>query len=218
MLEQPSPATDQVNFRQLVLDPRPRLAHAKIAAQIASIIAIIPVAYLMRSTLGQLNGELSSNIAILGVVLFAVLEFARWVVSGFLFGYLYATLPGRIGPVKALVFAGIWTLSCLGPLVVAQITGNSSLTQEVIYRSAQFALFTIVLAIVIDLRVVTAAGGTWRNLQEAYDLQSYGQVAAAIAPAALLVLTLAQQVKAGSDSEVASTLLKGITSVLHGPW
>ena len=215
--EQPAPVTSQPDFRQLVLAPRPWLGHGKTAAQIASIVAIIPVTYLMRTTLGGLNGQLSFNVGILGVALFAGLEFARWLVSGFLFGCLYAALPGRIGPVKALAFAGIWILSCLGPLAIAQGTGNSSLTHEVIYRGAQFALFAIVLAIVIDLRIVAAGGGTWRNLQDAYDLQNYGQVAAAITPAALLILTLAQQIKAGSGFQVANTLLTGITGVLHGP-
>jgi hypothetical protein len=200
----------------IVGSQRGRLANAKSAAQIASVIAIVPVVYLMSTTLTQLGGRLSTNTGGLIVALLAVVEFARWVVSGFVFGYLYPKLPGRIGPVKALSFGAIWAFSCIGPLVVAQNTA-SNLTHEVIYRIAQFALFSIVLAIVIDIDTVRSAGGSWRDLRKVYDLQNYGEVAAAVVPAALLVLALGQQIIAGSGVQVANTLLSGITSVLKGP-
>ena len=193
-----------------------RLANAKAAAQTAGVIAIIPVGYLVWTTLAQLPEQLSTNTGMLIVVLLAVLEFVRWVVGGFVFGYLYSKLPGRVGPVKGLAFAGIWIASCLGPLVVAQIAGRS-LIHETIYRSAQFALFAIVLAVLVDLKTVKTAGGTWRDLRTVYDLESYGEIAAAIAPAALLAVTLAQQIAAGSGFEVANSLLSGITGVLKGP-
>lgn len=203
--------------RLLTLGSQPgRVANAKAAAQIASVIAMVPVIFLIWTTLTKFSDRLSSNTGILLVALLAVLEFARWVVSGFIFGYLYAKLPSRIGPVKALSFAAIWALSCVGPLVCAQIAGNN-LIQETIYRGAQFALFSIILAVGVDLKAVKSAGGTWRDLRNVYDLQSYGEVAAAITPAALLALTLAQQIIAGSSLQVASSLLSGIGNVLKGP-
>jgi Family of unknown function (DUF6185) len=203
--------------RLLILgSQRGRLENAKSSAQVASIIAVIPVVYLIWTALRHLGGSLSTSTGVLIVALLAVLEFARWVVSGFVFGYLYAKLPGRIGPVKALSFAAIWALSCVGPLVVAQISG-SNLAQEAIYRSAQCALFSIVLAVLVDLKTVISAGGSWRDLRKVYDLQSYGEVAAAVMPAALLALTLGQLIHAGSGAQVADTLLNAITSVLKGP-
>jgi hypothetical protein len=193
-----------------------RLSNAKAAAQLAAVVAIIPVGYLVWTTLAQLPEQLATNTGMMVVVLLAVLEFVRWVVSGFVFGYLYSKLPGRVGPVKALAFAAIWIGSCLGPLVVAHAAGRN-LTHETIYRSAQFALFVIVLAVLIDLKTVKTAGGTWRDLRSVYDLASYGDVAAAIVPAALLAVTLAQQIAAGSGFDVANSLLTGITGVLKGP-
>ena len=151
------------------------------------------------------------------VALLAFLEFTRWVVSGFVFGYLYSRLPGRVGPVKALSFAAIWIVSCVGPLVVA-LSSGSNLTQEVEYRSVQFALFAIVLAVLFDLKTVRTAGGTWRDLRNVYNLQNYGEVAAAVTPAALLALSLAHQAITGSaPTAVANTLLTGIPGVLKGP-
>ena len=148
--------------RLLTLGSQPgRLANAKVTAQFASIIAIIPVVFMVATTLSEFGDRLGTNTGFLIVALLAVLEFARWVVSGFVFGYVYGKLPGRIGPVKALSFAAIWVLSCVGPLVVAQVSG-SDLAQQTIYRSAQFALFSIVLAVVVDLKAVGSAGGGWR--------------------------------------------------------
>ena len=174
--------------------------------------------YLIWTTLSQVSGELHTATGILVVALFAVLELTRWVVSGFVFGYLYAKLPGRVGPVKALVFAAIWTLSSIGPLVIAQASGID-LVNQTIYRSAQFALFAIVLAVVIDLKTVSVGGGNWQKLASIYDvdLKSFGDVAVAVAPAALLVVTLAQQIHVGSGYDVAKTFLSGITAVLKGP-
>ena len=161
---------------------------------------------------GQLGGQLSTGWGLLVVVLFAFLEFVRWVVSGFVFGYLYSALPGRIGPMKALTFSGIWILSCLGPLVVARALGQD-LFHETIYRSAQFALFLIVLTIIVDLRKVLSDGGTWRDLQAAYDVRDYREIIAAVVPAALLIVTLAQQIVSGSGLSVADSLLNAIPSV-----
>jgi hypothetical protein len=194
------------------------LLNAKAAAQVASVIAVVPVTYVIWTTLSEVGGQLQTATGILIVALFAVLELTRWVISGFVFGYLYPRLPGRVGPVKALAFAAIWTLSSIGPLVIAQASGIN-LVNETIYRSAQFALFAIVLAVVIDLKTVTAGGGSWQKLASIYDvdLKSFGDVAVAVAPLALLILTLAQQIHAGSGLDVAKTFLSGVTGVLKGP-
>lgn len=203
--------------RLLALGPQPgQLANAKSAAQVAAVIAIVPVVYILWTALKQFGDQLNTSTEYLTVALLALVELVRWLVSGFLFGYLYRKLPGRIGPIKALSFAAIWVCSCLGPLVIAQIS-DSGVNQQVIYRSAQTALFSIILAVIIDLQTIRSANGTWRDLRKVYDLQNYGEVVAALAPAVLLVLTLAQQINAGSGEEVADTLLNGITSVLKGP-
>src|SRR6202048_3872429 len=164
--------------RLLTLGPPPRsgrLGYAKASAQIAAVIAIIPVAYMIWTTLAELGNRFNTNTGILIVALSALLELSRWVISGFVFGYVYAKLPGRIGPVKALSFAAVWIVSCIGPLAIAQALSGSFI-QQTIYRSAQFALFAIVLAVVIDLKTVLSAGGNWRDLRRVYDLQGLGDV------------------------------------------
>ena len=214
----PPEAVRRAQQRILVRGPRRRrLENARAAAAVASVLAIVPVAYLMWTTLGSLGDKLTDNTGMLIVALFAVLELVRWVASGFIFGYFYSDLPGRIGPVKALAFACIYFASCTAPLLVAQALGHDVL-HEAIYRGAQFALFIIVLAVVYDLWSVRTRGGDWQDLQRVYDLQNYGRVTAAVAPAALLVITLAHQISTGSGFDLANSLVSGISNVLKmGP-
>jgi Family of unknown function (DUF6185) len=214
----PPAAVRRAQKRILALGPqRNRLENARSAAQVAGILAIVPVVYLSWTTIGTLGNRLTDNTGMLIVALFAVLELVRWVVAGFVFGYFYTDLPGRIGPVKALTLSAIYIASCTAPLMFAQAVGHD-FRHEAVYRGAQFALFAIVLAVVYDLWSVRLLGGDWQELQRIYDLQSYGRVTAAVAPAALLVLTLAKQIDAGSGFDVADSLLSGITNVLKmGP-
>jgi hypothetical protein len=87
-------------------------------------------------------------------------------------------------------------------------------SQQLIYRSAQFALFVIVLAVLIDLATIRSAGGSVRDLQKVYALQNYGQIAAAVAPALALAVTVVKELMAGSGLEVAQAFLNGISAVI----
>jgi hypothetical protein len=204
--------------RLLIAGPRSqRLENAKVCGQIAGILAIVPVAYMIWTTLSSLGSQFSTNTGLLIVAVFAVLELVRWVVSGFAFGYLYPDLPGRIGAVKALAFSAIYIASCAAPLMIARGFGHD-LVHETVYRSSQFALFSIVLAVVYDLWTVRSKGGDWQELQKIYDLEDYGRIAATVAPAAILILTVAHEIIAGSGFDVADSLLSAVTDVLRsGP-
>ena len=100
---------------------------------------------------------LNSDWGILIVFIGLVAEAARWVVSGFVFGFLYEKIPGKIGPTKAACFVGLWVLSCLVPTAIARGMAID-LTQQFIYRSAQFALFILILSMLIDLTAAKSTG------------------------------------------------------------
>lgn len=189
-----------------------QLDNARRIATWGGYLAVVPVAYFLWTTLGEISSE-NLEFRVLTIVLALLVEAARWIVGGFAFGYLYRVLPGRIGPVKALWFTGLWALSAVIPTAIARGL-DVDLTQQFIYRAAQFALFVIVLAVTADLLAIRAAGGGFRDLRSVYSLQNYGEVAAAVTPALLLALTLAQQIAAGSGFEVANAFLSGIGGVL----
>ena len=195
------------------------LANARSTATYAGYIAIVPLLYFLWTTFGQLTG-LQFGPGSLSIALAVVSEAARWIVSGFVFGLMYRELPGRIGPIKGLWFAGLWAAASLVPTAVARGGLNVDMAQQVVYRTAQFALFIIVLAVLSDLAVIrqqrrtarglpVPAGISFRDLQNIYSLQSYGQVAAALTPALLLVVTLAQQIAQGSPLDVAKSFFDG---------
>jgi hypothetical protein len=126
-------------------------------------------------------------------------------------------LPGFIGPVKGLVFAIAWVLSCLVPTAIARAL-DVDLAHQFVYRSAQFALFVIVLAVAVDVATLRRAGVSsdemLLRLQDAYDFKGYTKIVATVAPAALLVVTVGQQIAAGSGVDVAKAFLGGITGVI----
>jgi hypothetical protein len=188
--------------------------NAQLAAKHAAYLAVPLILYFVWTTLGELANKLSLSLGALLIVIGLIAEAARWVITGFVFGYLYRRIPGHIGPVKALWFAGLWMLSGLAPTAIARgFTVDQ--TQEFVYRSAQLAVFVIALAVLIDFSTIKAAGGTWRDLRPVYAWQNYSEAVAATAPLALLVVTLAQQIQAGSGFEVAKSFLSGIQSVVH---
>lgn len=191
---------------------RDALSNARSAATYAGYLAVLPVLYFIWTTLDNLSGRLQFGFSALLVVLAILLEAARWVVTGFVFGYLYPRLPGRIGPVKALWFAGLWTLGCLAPTAIARGL-DLDMAQQFVYRSAQLALFVIVLGVIVDGAVIRRAGGGLRDIRSVYALQNYGEITAAVAPALLLTVTLTQQILAGSGFDVAESFLSGLGSV-----
>ena len=203
-------------YRLLSLGPRESpMANGLFAARYAGYVAVVPVAYFLWTTLGELPQRIQFGPGALAAATGLITEASRWIVNGFVFGYLYPKMPGRTGPEKALVMAGLWVLAGLVPALVMRAVAHDNL-QSFIYRGAQTALFLIVLAIMIDLATLRTANGSWRDLNRVYALQSYAELAATAAPAALLIVALAQQILAGSGLEVASTFLSGIQDVVRG--
>lgn len=203
-------------YKLLSLGPRNSpLENAIFAARIAGAVSVVPVFYFVWTAFEGFDIGMSSGWQAFLIVIALLSEAARWLVSGFIFGYLYAILPGRGGPVKALAFASIWALSSVLPVLIARAADVDNL-QQVIYRGAQFAIFIMVVAVIYDLATLRLAGGSWRDLQKAYALSNYGELVAAIAPFLLLAVTLAQQIAAGSGLEIAETLISGVNDAVTG--
>lgn len=189
------------------------LGSAYLAARQAGYLSVPLVLYFVWTTLGQLHDMLSADWGILIVFIGLVAEAARWVVSGFVFGFLYEKIPGKIGPAKAACFVGLWVLSCLVPTAIARGMAVD-LTQQFIYRSAQFALFILILSVLIDHAAAKSAGRNWQDLRAMYSAQKYGEIVTVFAPAAFLTVTLAHQILTGSGWDVAESFLGGLNKVV----
>ena len=178
-------------------------------------MATLPVGYLVWTTFAELGENLRTYSGLFIVVLLAFQELARWVFSGLIFGYVYPELPGHIGAAKAVSLTIIWMASSIGPLLVAHATGHS-LLNETLYLSAQFGVFMIVLAVVFDYRALRFAGRSYKDFKELYTSNNYTDAAPTIVGAAALIVTLFQQLLAGSGGDVVSSLLSGLPPLLTG--
>jgi hypothetical protein len=183
------------------------------AAAQGSVIGAVFVAYFTWAAAGQLNESTDWSTGLLLVVISLATEAIRWIALSFIFGALYRLLPGRIGPLKAASLSAIWIAGAVLPFAVARVLGGDS-GQQLIYRATQTVLFLVALAIIYDLVTLRAAGGSWRQLRELYNLESYGQVIASVAPILVLGITLAQQVISGSGFDVATSFVNGLSSLI----
>jgi hypothetical protein len=96
------------------------------------------------------------------------------------------------------------------------------LGQQLIYRGAQFALFFVVVGVILDLATLQAREGgslTERldRIKNLYSLSSPARTILTLAPAAGLVLTLAQQILSGTPLDVANSFLESIGGIVGGP-
>lgn len=183
------------------------------AARIAAVMAVVPVGFMIWTTFSELGEHLRTHYGVLLVTLLALVELARWVFVGLLYGYLHPQLPGSSGTVKALWMTAFWIASCILPLLIAHAVGHDLIGQT-IYRSAQLGVFMLVLSVVYDYRTVEAAGGDFKALQEVYVHQRLVDAVPTLLSALLLVITLFQQLHAGSGTEVAQSLLSGLQPLL----
>jgi hypothetical protein len=193
---------------------------ARSCAKFAAILATVPVAVFLWSTLGDLISRLNWSDGALGVLVALFVETARWVVGGYVFGLLYKRLPGPIGPVRGLAFAAVWTASSFVPVAIARAM-DVDLGQQLIYRGAQFALFFVALGVILDLDTLKfREGGTLTErldrIKNLYSLSSPARAMLTLAPAAGLVLTLAQQILSGTPLDVANSFLESIGGLV-GP-
>ncbi|MGX9789810.1 hypothetical protein [Mycobacterium sp. MMS18-G62] len=194
---------------------------ARASARTAGILATVPVAIFVWSTLGDLSGKLVSADGALTVFVAIFVESARWVVGGFIFGLTFLRLPGHIGPVRGLAFAGVWTASSFVPVAIARGM-DVDLGHQLIYRGAQFALFFVILGVITDLDALKARQGgslteRLESLKDLYSLSSPTRTLVTLAPAAGLVLTLAQQILTGAPLDVANSFLGSVGSVITPP-
>lgn len=204
--------------RLLQLGPRDTaLSNARTAASCAACLAVAPVAYMVATSIQASNMVLEGWPFAAFVAVVAMLsEGARWIITGFVFGYLYPRLPGKTGPGKGLAFFAGWA-ACSGvALLFAKIAGVAVATTTA-YRIAEFLAFVVVLGITYDWCTVRRSDGTWRDLRQIYVRSNYLQIAGVAAPLLISVITLVTQISAGAGLQIATTAVSGVRDVLSSP-
>jgi hypothetical protein len=135
-------------------------------------------------------------------------EFARWVAAAFVFGCLYAYLPGRVGPVKAVLF----------PLPVAIVVAafdrvpEAEVPDTLLSNVFLLSLFLVVVGVLMDWWTLRRLNVDARHLGDLYELHFLKRVAVLL-PAAIAILAIANAI-AGGDWENVKDLVDRIIELI----
>jgi hypothetical protein len=207
-----STRADQETSRLLQLGPHDdRHANAIATARIAALLAVAPVIYLVINTLRASQGDRGGSSAFLAASV-ALTEIGRWIVTGYIFGFLYSGLPGKSGPTKALCLAVLWSAS-FWPAIGVAAALNSSTGGTSLYRWAEFVVFIVVLGVSYDWASVRAAKGTWLDLRAIYVQRNYAEAFAVAAPLLLALVTLVEQILSNAGLEVAKAFVSALSNL-----
>ena len=197
-------------------------ARANLALAWATLLSVIPVAYLVWGTLIALPKNGSQPIETSFVVSQAVTEVVRWTLTGWLYGLLLPMLPGRVGPVKALWLSGAW-FAASAPVAIVNIWTGADPGRVWLFPGLQLLLFLTVLGVLTDLSTIRAWAGAhsslatnWSTLLKVYNFEGTRKVVLYAAPAVAAVIAIGQQVVSGTGLDFVNSLLSGAQSLLGG--
>lgn len=197
-------------------------SRANVSLAWATLLSVVPVAYLIWGTLTTLPKYSTQPINTSYVLSQIVAEIVRWVLTGWLYGLLVPVLPGRVGPVKALWLSGAWFAASV-PIVILDGWTGANPGRGWLFPGLQLLLFLTALAVLVDLSTVHAwMGGrtslmeSWTTLLEVYNFEGVRKVALYAAPAAAAVIAVGQQVVTGTSLDFVNSLLSQLPGLLGG--
>ena len=197
-------------------------SRANLALAWATLLSVVPVAYLIWGTLTTLPKNDSQPINTSYVISQIVAEIVRWVLTGWLYGLLLPVLPGRVGPVKALWLSGAWFAASVPVIIIDDWTGADP-GRVWLFPGLQLLLFLTALAVLMDYSTVHAwAAGrlswsaTWATLLKVYNFEGVRKIALYAAPAVAAIIAIGQQVVSGTGLDFVNSLLSQVQSLLGG--
>jgi hypothetical protein len=191
-------------------------ANARAGARLGGLIGLVPVIYFTWNAVQALPARLDYATGVLYLLVGVGGELLRWLVAGWCFGALYDRLPGRVGPVKALVLTAAWAAAALAGELISRWATNPSSTNPLLYRTLQLGVVLVVVSVLFDLSTVARSGGSWRRLGDLYRVRTNRDLVVYIGPLAVAVIGLVQQALSGSGLDVAKSFFDTVTAALPG--
>jgi hypothetical protein len=179
------------------------------AALLGLVLATFPIAYYGWAALQSLRSNLSWSLGLLYFLIGLAFETFRWLGVSFAFGALYRVLPGRVGPLKAMVLAIAWLVAAIANELIARWLGRPS-DQLWLYVFLQLAVFLFILSVLFDWWSVRRGGGTWRRLLDLYRVRNNRDLVAYAAPLAGAIIGLIQQLGAGSGIDLVKAFFESL--------
>ena len=194
--------------------PRPgAAADAVLAVKVGGLLAVIPVGYFSFTTIASLSASQTSVFVVSSIIG----QFIGWLVIAVFYAMLSSRLPGRIGPLKALILAGIW----FAVAIVVNAANNGlhfPAGRSWIFAGLQFSLFLIAFSVIWDALAFkrSTVPETIKELRAAYHLEQAQTVALYAIPVLLALVALVQQVASGSGSDFVTSVLNAGAAAFGG--
>ena len=193
-------------------------ADTVLAVKIAAPLALIPVGYFIYTTAAHLPATVQDpGPDTVFVVVSFLGQLTGWLIIGIFYGLLSSRLPGRIGPVRALVLAGAWFAVAIAVNIVNNVL-HYPVNRGWIFAGLQFTFFLLAFSVVWDACALKekTLKETVDKLRAAYHVQETRAIALYAIPLVLAVVALVQQVASGSSADFVTGILNGAAAAFGG--
>ena len=193
-------------------------ANAILGAKIAIVLAVVPVGYFAYTVATSLPTNLQQPGA--GIIFILASLFGQvvgWALIGVFLGSLSTRLPGRVGPIRALIISAAWFATAFAVQLVSDWYQHTS-SRSWIFSGLQLLLFMVAFSIVWDAYVLRRENLrlTFESLKRGYDIQETRSIALYAIPVLVAIIALGQQVASGSAAEFIKSALSSAAAILGG--
>jgi hypothetical protein len=188
-----------------------------LAVKIAGFLALIPVTYFAITGLANLPANLQEpSDGTLFLIAAILTQLAGWIVIGVVFSNINNRLPGKLGPVRALIVSAAWfAVGFAFYLVRGWLHVPSS--RSWVFFGLQFLLFLLSFSAIWDACILgSLSWSAFGTLRDAYSLRKARAVALYAIPVVLAVIALGQQVASGSGTEFVKGVLDIVPPLFGG--
>ena len=191
------------------------LDNFRLALKISACLAILPVAYFAVTAIGSIPQDSASAIFVVTGILS---QLAGWLAAGVIFSIVNTRLPGRYGPIRAIIFCGLWFAVGFAFSRVQGWLDPESGGRSWTFFGLQLLLFLVAFSAIWDARILDArlSWASLDRLREAYNLQQARSLALYAIPVLLAIIALGQQVASGSGVEFVKSALSVVPAVFGG--
>jgi hypothetical protein len=193
-------------------------ANAILGAKIAIVLAVIPVGYFAYTVATNLPASLQQpGVGIIFILASLFGQVVGWALIGVFFGSLSSRLPGRVGPIRALIISAAWFATAFAVQLISDWYQHSS-SRSWIFSGLQLLLFMVAFSIAWDAYILRRENLklTFESLKRGYDIQETRSIALYAIPVLVAIIALGQQVASGSAAEFIKSALASAAAILGG--
>jgi uncharacterized protein DUF6185 len=185
--------------------------NAVVATRMGGLLGIAPTSYLMYVVITNQHPFSSERpLGPLVLVQVGLFQYASWLVGAFVFGALYAYMPGETGFAKGFTPTIIFALSQAAVEVLPGPFGPLRFS----FLVTQLALFYVILGVLLDVTTVRDRGIALNRLRSFYAVDRAQVLLRYGSPLVLALFFFLQQIISGDAEHAVLGLLQAAPSTL----